>query len=131
MREYRLRNVQMDYPWIAKDADEYFTDDPFEVVVRLLDGTMVAYDDLTHMVRRLPSNSNELSESEFMNEFGIRLRRIMAVKCINELELSRRTGVSNVSISNYLTCKTMPSFYNVYKIAKALDWPIEKLMYNK
>lgn len=131
MREYRLRNVQMDYPWIAKDADEYFTDDPFEVVVRLLDGTMVAYDDLTHMVRRLPSDSDHLSESEYLNEFAIRLHRRMAAKAMTQLTLSELTGISNVTLSNYLNRKTMPSIYNVYKIAKALGCSIEDFMYNK
>lgn len=130
MREHRFRNLQFYYPHIVEDAEQFFWDSPYEILIRLKNGNMVAYDDLEHTIRRLPKDSRKITEEESRNELGYRLYRMMRVKGVTQKELSEKTGISQSSISHYITGKKTPSFYNIDKIAKALDCPIDEFTYN-
>ena len=116
------------FPFIAKDvveSKEYDT----ELVVRLRNGVSFTYDNMTHTIRRLPSNSMSLTEDECRKEFGHRLAKIMWRKNISQVELAQRSGITQSQLSNYITGKTSPSFYNVDKIARALDCSTDELRY--
>ena len=131
MYEYKLRNLKLLYPRVAADAIEFIDNGPFEIIVKTVDGEVFSYDDTEDSLRRLPSNCNAMTEEECKKEFGIRLRQMMMFKCVNQLELSERTGISQPAISNYITGRTAPTLYNIDKIAKALGCSIDTLMYNK
>lgn len=125
------KNLETYFPFIAEQAVGYFENGSFELLIELNNGSVVSYDEIEHSIRYLPQDSNNLTEAECKNEFGIRLNRIMRRKGITQFELSEMTGITQPAISNYMTGKTTPSFYNVDKIAKALDCSIEEFRYIK
>lgn len=124
-----LDNLKCYFPFIAKDVQEYKETGPFEITVRLTDGTVYCYDDMEHTIRKLPLDSNAMTERECRKEFGIRLRKVMQWKGITQKELSDKTGITQAAISRYVKGHVSPSFYTVDKIAKALDCTIEDLRY--
>lgn len=131
MFENRLRNLKLLYPRIVEGAVEFIDNGPFEIVVKMENGETLSYDDLYDSVRRLPSNSREMTEEECRKEFGYRLRQMMTIKNVNQLELSERTGINQPTLSNYINGKTSPTLYNIDRIAKALGCSIDAFTYNK
>ena len=124
------RNFAMQFPYDAAKAVEYYLEDGgYHLIVILNDGRRVSFDVYEESSRYLP-NSDDVDEERFRLEFGRRLRRIMDFKHINQLELSKKTGISNVTISKYICGKATPSFYNAVKIARVLDCSITELILN-
>ena len=117
------------FPSIARHVNTYHEGNKAELILELDDGCWMSYDAVTRTIRNLPSNPNELTEAEFRNEFGVRLSDLMWKRGISEMYLSELTGISRVSISNYITGKTTPSFYSVDKIAKTLNCSTEVFRY--
>ena len=116
-------------PSIARHAISYHEGYRAELIIELDDGDWISYDGFNRTVRNLPFDSNDMSEIEFRREFGIRLSDIMWHKGVSETRLAELTGISQVSISNYITGKTTPSFYIVDKIAKVLGCSTEAFRY--
>lgn len=129
MKERFFNNFKLYFPIAAKLVTEYRKTGLFDLTIKLDDGTSVIYDDMDHTIRTLPRDSNAMTEKECRREFGLRLRKIMFLKGVTQAELSERTGLSQPMISNYISAKTTPSFYNVDKIAKALGCSTEDLRY--
>lgn len=129
MKERFFNNFKMHFPVTAKLTESYRKTGLFELTVKLTDGSAVLYDDILHAIRRLPKDANKLSETEFRREFAFRLGNIMKHKCINQMDLSEKTGISQTTISGYLNGKGTPSFYNVDKIAKALKCSTDEFRY--
>ena len=121
MNNVLYENLSDYFPFVARDAIEYKEIGPFELMIRLNDGSVVMYDDSLRSIRNLPSRSDELTEEQCRREFGIRLHKLLKRKNITQNELSERTGISINCISKYITGRRTPSFYSVDKIAKALD----------
>lgn len=80
-------------------------------------------------IRWLPKDPNDMTDGQRLREFGERLRHIMFVKRVSQVELARRTGISNALLSDYVNCKHKPSFANACKICDALDCSMDDLRY--
>ena len=124
-------NMSDYFPFISRDAIECKEISPFELMIRLNDGSAVIYDDSIRSIRNLPPDSDKLTEEQCRREFGIRLHKLLKRKNITQNELSEKTGISNISISKYITGKTSPSFYAVDKIAKVLKCSIDEFSYKQ
>ena len=124
-----INSFEMYYPFLAKDAVDYKLDGKHGLIVKLNDGTYVMYHYEEQYIRTLPNDTNNMTENECKKEFGIRLRKLMILRGITQCELSEKTGIQQYLISNYITGKTSPSFYNVDKIAKALGCSTEEFRY--
>jgi DNA-binding Xre family transcriptional regulator len=127
--EKMFDNFAMRFPFIAEKVIEYCESSEYDITVKLEDGDIFLYDDMEGSIRRLPTDSGSLTKEECNREFGERLIRMMRRKCINQAELSERTGIAQPQISNYLNGKNTPSFYVVDKIAKALKCSTEYFRY--
>lgn len=123
------KNFEMNFPLIAKDIVEYRSVSKTELIIKSIDGDIFLYDDVYRSIRKLPKNSNDMSEKECKNEFGIRLFKIMSRQGITQAELSHMTGIQQPILSGYITGKNSPSFYKVDKIAKALGCSTDDLRY--
>lgn len=124
-----IENLKTNFPFLAADAVDYIEHSDCEVVVKLEDGRMFLYDDMDKSFRKLPSNCYELSEDECRSEFGQRLYKIMFRKGFTQFDLSEKTGIQQSLLSNYITGKRSPSFYNVDRIAKALGCSVDEFRY--
>lgn len=128
MKDLIFEHMAVEFPFLARDAVDYYADGYEELIVTLSDGQRISYDDYSKTFRRIPSNYN-LSEEDCKIEFGNRLRKIMALKGINQIELAERTGITQPALSNYMYGKTNPNFYAVDRIAKALDCSVDEFRY--
>ena len=124
-----LEHLEMYFPSISENMTSYEYDGGYGITILSDDGRKLYYDDLNNSIRYLPSNKDALTEDEYRIEFGYRLRNMMGIKGINQLELSNRTGISQPQLSNYMSGKNTPSNYIVRKIARALNCSIDELSY--
>lgn len=124
-----LENFKRYFPTIAADVVDVIHHTDTFVEVEVQNGIRLIYDDIDNTIRTLPIDSSGMSEDECRREFGIRLRRLMYIKGITELELSSRTSIPQSMISGYITGKNSPSFYKVDKIAKALGCSVDEFRY--
>lgn len=131
MANYIFENMQSYYPFLSKRMVSYKKVGPYELIVKTNDGETILYDDVNHSIRRLPRDSNNMTEQEVSVEFRQRLRRLMTRQGVSQLELSELTGIPQSTISNYLTGKFLPGFYNMDKIAKALKCSIDEFRYTE
>lgn len=65
-----------------------------------------------------------MTEQEYRNEFSKRLKNMIKDKEITQKELSKLTGISEHTISNYVTGQITPSLFHANEIARALHRPI-------
>lgn len=131
MADYIFENMQAYYPFLSERMVSYKKVGPYELIIKTNDGETTLYDDVNHSIRRLPRDSNDMTEQEVSVEFRQRLRRLMIRRDISQQELSRMTGIPQSTISNYLTGKFLPGFYNMDKIAKALKCSIDEFRYTE
>lgn len=124
-----LDNFKLYFPCVAEKAVGYRPSYEGSIIVDLNDGGSVLYDDLAHTIRVVPRDSNKLSEKECATEFARRLRRLMNLNDITQGELSVRTGVSVAMLSRYMNGKSIPSFWAVDRIAKALGCSADEFRY--
>lgn len=117
------------FPRIALSVSTYYSENPYELVVCLANGEKYIFDDELQSIRQLPASGLDMDERSFKHEFGIRLRKIMFRNNISQLELSERTGISNVTISRYMAGTNIPSFYAIDRIAKALGCSSDEFRY--
>lgn len=119
-------HMQMYWSNVTRDANTVDYVGWFEIIVTTTDGQKYIYNDLDQGIRRLP-DPRDMTEEECLQEFGYRLRNIMRCRNMNQVSLSEATGISQPRISNYMRGNISPGFYNLDKIARALDCPIEDL----
>lgn len=131
MANYIFENMQSYYPFLSERMASYKKVGPYELIVKTNDGETILYDDVNHSIRRPPRDSNNMTEQEVSVEFRQRLRRLMTQQGVSQLELSELTGIPQSTISNYLTGKFLPGFYNMDKIAKALKCSIDEFRYTE
>lgn len=129
MKNDLINNFKLYFPSLAEKAVDFKEDELGYLFVRLDSGMALVYDDENNSFRVLPVNSNNMSEEEHRQEFGVRLRKLLYRKGISQEDLSLMTGIPQSRISNYIRGKYTPSFYVVDKIAKALGCSTEDLRY--
>ena len=129
MKDDIIRHFEMYFPSIARHAIETRPGKYFTLFVRLDNGDAYIYEDVDHYIRRLPSNSDEMTEDEFKKEFSRRLKHVMYMKGVTQEVLAERTGLSQPAISAYLSGRSTPTVYNLDKIARALKCPVDDLRY--
>ena len=129
MKDILIENFKLNFPLIAEQACKYHDTVYNELVIELISGDTVLYDDIERSIRRIPSSTDELTEDMCRREFGFRLTKIMRHKNISQLELSELTGINNVMLSRYINGVNIPSLYKVVKIARTLGCPIDDLIW--
>lgn len=129
MKDDIIRHFSMYFPSFFKRAVEIRPDKYNTLFVKLDDGDSLIYEDADHYIRRLPDNKDDMTEDELKREFAYRLKRIMYVKGITQEELAERTGITQASISRYLSGSRMPNFLAIDKIARALKCSVDDLRY--
>lgn len=127
--EKMFKEFSLYFPVTAEKAIDYRETSRYELTIKLSNGDMVLYDDIDKAIRTLPKDLDNLTEVECRLEFGRRLRKIMYMKGITQVELSRRTGITQPMLSKYINGESSPSFYYTDKIAKALRCSIEEFRY--
>lgn len=69
-----------------------------------------------------------MSEQEWLNIFADNLRDIMDEANMSQKQLAKETGITQATISRYLTKNQMPSIKAVVNICYALDCDLYDLL---
>ena len=129
MDDYVYDEFSFNFPSVAKQVLHYYHISDIELIIKLENGEVLSYENINKSLRILP-DSNSLTEEECRREFSIRLKLMMAVRGMNQTALSEATGIRQHLISDYTKGKRTPGFYNLDKMAKALDCSIDELRYH-
>lgn len=79
----------------------------------------------------IPKDDKNLDKDSFRRIFGVLLRRALECSGLTQEDLSEKTGIPQPNISDYLYGKHFPSFYQIDKMAKAMNCSVEDLRYVK
>lgn len=131
MLDRDLHQVFLYFPDLQKEvirAREY-------VQLMLLLETNSKYDYFYNLTNNvlipIPKNDQDLDKESFARIFGVLLRRALEHSGLTQEELSKKTGIPQARISDYLYGKHFPSFYQIDKMAKAMNCSVEDLRYVK
>lgn len=130
MLERMLDNFNLYFPSIAKHMVSYRHTDDFELTITCDDDLTFIYDDLEKSIRMISNQEGEMTEATWRREFGRRLRRRMSLMGMTQGDLATTVGITQGQLSNYITGRSMPGFFTVYKLAKALGCSTDELRYN-
>ena len=79
----------------------------------------------------IQKSDQDLDKESFKRIFGVLLRRAIEHSGLTQEEMSEKTGIQQARISDYLYGKHFPSFYQIDKMAKAMNCSVEDLRYVK
>ena len=129
--DHIFENFRMYYLSECKGAVDWYPSGPTEITVKFSDGSRLIYEDVNKTVRwihDLYKRPLERTETEWKQDFSRRLKRIIRMRSMTQLELSARSGIPAPTISLYTTGRSVPSLYAASKLAAALDCSINELM---
>lgn len=111
-----------DYPELAEEMVDWYPSAQFEIAIKLRNDCRYVYNMLTKVAYNTydPDEDYELSDEEWKRIFSKRLDDKLRIMHVTQTELAEMTGISQVMISKYITCKAIPSCTNMRKIARAL-----------
>lgn len=122
--EMIFEHFKLHYPNFAELTERWEPSGKMEITAYLSNGQIITYDDIENTFRQVRDLKNPIdleNEEKIADEFSYNLRRMLHHRRMTRVELSEVSGVSHVSISNYLNGKTSPTLKNVCLLAKALD----------
>lgn len=129
--DYLIHNLKLTDPWLIEKAIRFEEVGPFELMIYCKDGSKVRYDEFNgDWFKWYPSDYdiNKRSEEQIVQDFQWRLKRTMMLRCIGQAQLAEMSGLSQKTISNYLTGKSMPDILKLNKLARALDVDVTELL---
>lgn len=129
MNDRVFHNFSVYYPQEAERTIAYYYNKQIHELIFILDNDRVGYyDENENLVHYIFEDRNNISNNECKKEFGRRLSKLIWYKT-TQVELSRDTGITQPTISYYVTGRSAPSLHNIIKIANALDCPVDIFMF--
>lgn len=118
------------WPLEADSAVNWYIYAKTLLVVELDSGEKILFDPIEKSLRYIRRNAEEenLDEKRWRYEFSQRLRLQMRNKGITQADLCHATGLTQATISHYMTGKRVPTLYIAKKIAETLSCTTEDLM---
>ena len=126
-----LHQVYLYFPELEKEviqAREYIS---FMLLIETNSRFDYFYDLTKNVLIPIPKSDRDLDKESFRRIFGVLLRRCLEHSGLTQEELSEKTGIPQPNISDYLYGKHFPSFYQIDKMAKAMNCSVEDLRYVK
>lgn len=129
--ESMVEEIKAQNPILGDQIVDYHPSGQLEVIVRLRDGSRFRYDYRTKTMSRVPDRAlvnGHMTEQDWRADFAEKLNRRMYMKGLTQAELSEVTGISHVSIGNYMNGRATPSAYNIDRLCWALGCPASELV---
>lgn len=130
--ELLLEDFEKRFPWIYKKLDGYNYDENrwYEIRLYLNDGTKYIYDNLDKFPHPIVEfeNPGELSYDLWLKGFSDKVHGQLRKNRITQYELAEIVKISPITISRYLTYKSIPSIIVVHQMAFALNCTVDDLM---
>ena len=129
--DYLIHNLKLTNRDIYESAIRFDEIGPHELMIYCKDGSRVRYDCFNgDLFKWYPTDYdiNKRSDKQIIQDFQWRLRRTMTVKCIGQSRLAELSGLSQKTISNYLSGKSMPDILKLNSLARALNVDASELL---
>lgn len=101
----------------------------YDLIITNRDGTKEHFDNNLIAIRRLPNSWDEITREEYKTDAHVRLYLRIRRSGMTYDEISKETGISVGTLSNYVNGRTSPTIDNLYLIAKALGCRMDDLIY--
>lgn len=124
--DFILDGFESRYKRFFDQMVDWYSTDRYEIVAILDDGMKLTYNYLTGKIRFLKDSESKITEEDWVKDFSMILRQKIFLRGMSQGDLSEATGISKVSISKYMTGKSIPSYYNMTKIAQALECSVSE-----
>lgn len=127
--EMPIEDFEHRFPWLFKRMKSFEEYDDDRVFIGLSDGKTMLYDNFMHELKEVKrfDDINELTEEEWRIGFSKLLRKQISSKNITQYELANKLGVSEMTISRYVTGRCLPSVYIINKLVRVLKCKPEDL----
>ena len=124
--KYVYEGFKMNHHYSDDDIVDWWPIGANSIIVQMRDGTKLEYHHMLKTLRQVPEYNG--SEEEWRREFSRRLSFEMYERGFDQTYLAEKSGISQVSISNYIKRKTTPSAYAVDRMARALGCYMDDLL---
>ena len=124
--KYVYEGFKMNHHYEESEIEDWWPIGANSIIVQMRDGTKVEYPHILKTLRQVPEYNG--SEEEWRREFSRRLSFEMYERGFDQTYLAEKSGISQVSISNYIKRKTTPSAYAVDRMARALGCYMDDLL---
>lgn len=124
-----IEDFEHRFPWLFKRMTSFEEIDDYMVFIDLNDGRTLLYDIFIHEFKEVKRFDDvfELTEDEWKLGFSHLLAKRIQMRRMTQYELANKLGVSEMTISRYITGKSLPSVYMMNKITKVLKCSQEDL----
>lgn len=104
----------------------------YTILATLDDGSRLEYTTLNDSIRDVSKyyavrNGDGNNEEVWRQEFGNKLRRIIAERGMSQEQVSDLTGISRQMLTRYVKGMSTPSGYNLTRLSEILDCDIRDL----
>ena len=124
--KYVYEGFKMNHHYKESEIEDWWPIGANSIIVQMRDGTKLEYHHMLKTLREVPEYNG--SEEEWRREFSRRLSFEMYERGFDQTYLAEKSGISQVSISNYIKRKTTPSAYAVDRMARALGCYMDDLL---
>lgn len=119
------RNIDLYHPGLSKEIESIDKFEYSRFLVTMKNGDIYVYDLDGSKVCKYDPGRN-VDEENVQKIFSDRFRYLFSWLHINQKELSEKTGISENTISKYLTGQGMPGFLNLRRLADAFHCSVEE-----
>lgn len=120
------------HPGLYKQTVECRPSGRNSILITLDDGTRMEYNSLDNTIRNVTKlysheQKDVMDEESWRKEFGLKLRRAIFEKGINQDRLSEMLGISRQMLTRYVRGTSTPSGYNLTRLCEVLDCDVREL----
>lgn len=119
--QYEMDGFASYFPSHFKDMVSWTTRGHSTIIATLRDGSVVEYNHHLNTIRVVREYDG--NESSYRRELSIRLVELMEENGFDQRRLSKVSGISQQTISNYIHRRTTPSGYAIRKLEEVFGCP--------
>ena len=125
--EYAIESFKQDWSMVYEEAEHIIQDGLYDLVIFSKDGCIYTYSTLDRYLVRV-SRTHTPTAEEYAKALGQKLYWAAFHKGFDQRQLAEALGVSQGTVSNYMTGRNPPSLYQIHKMAMIFNVPMTDLV---
>lgn len=125
--EHSIEHFKLDWPMIYEEAENIIQDGLYDLVIFSKNGCIYTYSTLDRYLVRV-SRSHVPTDKEYAEAFGRKLYWTAYHKGFDQTALAKELGVTQATVSNYMTGRVLPSLNQIRKMAMIFNMPMNDLL---
>lgn len=119
--QYEMDGFASYFPSYFRDMVSWMARGHSTIIATLKDGSIVEYNHNLNTIRFVREYDGD--ETSYRRELSIRLVELMEENGFDQRQLSKVSGISQQTISNYIHRRTTPSGYAIRKLEEVFGCP--------